>query len=362
MRNKEVLIRPMERGEKKQLRSVMNKAFPFFMRLFYYFSKDILVAEKDGELVGGIILKKFSISKTLTGGLIAFIFTLPEVHGMGVGQKLASAGIKFLQDSGCNEIFSVVEGNNTSSSKLFSTRGFSRLSPMQQFKAYGLKTLLVWYHTFHLFDIGHFLWIRSSKNIKESKSFQWIPNIIIHVLIILLVFLRTGKSQVLTIENIAWFLLSILGLYLIRDLPMYVTAKVQNLKVKYRFWETGLLLSIFLSIILGTFLPVPGSLYPNTTKWSYRNYISKLGKMAFVSSVFLIICVWGIRIMLSMSILTAELQNHFNFTYNFGKYLLLYDVVVPFFPFGCYNGKRIWDFNKGLWLICSIPVLMLFFI
>jgi len=46
---------------------------------------------------------------------------------MGTGQKLIEAALHFFEDKGCEEIMACVEGSNTSSSKLFSTRGFSIL-------------------------------------------------------------------------------------------------------------------------------------------------------------------------------------------------------------------------------------------
>jgi hypothetical protein len=92
---------------------------------------------------------------------------------MGTGQKLIEAALHFFEDKECDEIMACVEGFNTSSSKLFSTRGFSILSPGQQFQRYGIRILPLWVRISHYIDIGHFLWVRPRTKQPDNPALQW---------------------------------------------------------------------------------------------------------------------------------------------------------------------------------------------
>ncbi len=98
------------------------------------FTPHVLVAEQNGQLLGATVLKLIPLPRNRKGGLIYWVFTAPEASGMRAGQRLIESATHFFEDKGCDEIMTCVEGINTSSSKLFSTRGFSILSPGQQFR------------------------------------------------------------------------------------------------------------------------------------------------------------------------------------------------------------------------------------
>jgi hypothetical protein len=45
-----------------------------------------------------------------------------------------------------------------------------------------------------------------------------------------------------------------------------------------------------------------------------------------------------------------------------GLSLILFDIVLVFFPFVSFNGRRIWDWNKLLWGFLALATVMLFFV
>ncbi|MBN1316099.1 MAG: GNAT family N-acetyltransferase, partial [Anaerolineales bacterium] len=144
MTHPSILIRPMQAGEKPAVRKIMQQAFPLVLQWFFSWTPNVLVAERDGELLGAVVFKLFSLPGKREGGLIDWVFTAPEVRGLGLGQRLVEAALEFFDEQGCDEVMACVEGYNTSSSKIFARRGFSILSPGEQFRRYGWSILLVW--------------------------------------------------------------------------------------------------------------------------------------------------------------------------------------------------------------------------
>ena len=45
--------------------------------------------------------------------------------------------------------------------------------------------------------------------------------------------------------------------------------------------------------------------------------------------------------------------------YAVGFPLLVVDVLTPFFPLACYNGRRIWDWSRPLWAVLAAAVVAL---
>lgn len=62
------------------------------------------------------------------------------------------------------------------------------------------------------------------------------------------------------------------------------------------------------------------------------------------------------------NVISPELNVFLNAVLVIGKALLLFDTCLPFFHFKCYNGRKVWDWNKAIWGILAILVLALFFL
>jgi GNAT superfamily N-acetyltransferase len=212
---KDIHIRPMIAEEKQAVGAIMRSSFELTQQLFFSWSKDVRVAEQGGTILGAIVLKMFPLPAGRKGGLIAWVFTAPEARGTGAGQRLIEAGLNSLKEQGCNELMACVEGYNTSSSKLFATRGFSILSAGEQFRRYGLGALAMWFHTFHYIDVGHFLWVRPATTQPDSPGLQWWGNWLANVLIFLLALWRRdgfGQLSLSSLVEIPLLLVIILGL------------------------------------------------------------------------------------------------------------------------------------------------------
>jgi GNAT superfamily N-acetyltransferase len=372
--NPPIHIRMMRPEEKRAVRRIAWRAFPWTARIFFSWSPHVLVAETvsgpDDEepprLIGGTVLKLFQLPQKAQeqrkGGLVSWIFVDPDAQGLGAGQALTEGAIAFFQEQGCAEMFACVEGYNTSSSKLFSTRGFERLSPGAQFVRYGLwGTLLVWVHTFHYIDIGHFLWARPADPTPERPVLQWWGTLLGNILIGYLALGRLAAFRYRP-EWLVALPLTVLVLLGARFGAMWLTARHREVTLHYRPWESGFPLGIVLSLAFGAFYPSPGSLYPPGNDWRYRDWLPDLGPMALS----------GASAVLTLTLLTAG-------TIAVGgpaewvvwlvpanvltRSLLTLEILLPFFPLESYNGRRVWEWNRMAWVVLaalSLITLVLF--
>ena len=346
----DVNIRLMRDDERLNVRSIARRAFPLVEQCFFEWTPNVLVVERGGQLLGAIVLKLFALPQNRKGGSISWVFTAPEVRGQGLGQCLVEAGLDFLECQGCDEILVSVEGFNTSSSKLFATRGFGILSPGAQFRRYGLATFAVWAQLFHYFDAGYFLWARPAPLEADSPILQWWGTIAANSAIGFLMLWRLGVSRAM--EPMMWLALPpiLIVLFGLRYLGMWLVAFRQGLKVRFRAWESGFPIATAIALAVGgAIYPIPGGVYPTTNQWRYRDWLPNLGWIAFAGTLPVLLLIWGVWILSRLDFPSPYLRVWLNVTLWLGKPLILFDIAMPFFPFICFNGRRLWNWNKIVW-------------
>ena len=359
----DVVIRPMRDDERGTVHAVMRRAFPLVDQWAFAWTPNVLVAERGGQLLGAIVLRLFTLPHNRKAGSVAWVFTAPEVRGQGLGQRLVEAGLDFFERQRCDEILVTVEGFNTSSSKLFATRGFKILSPGAQFRRYGLATFAVWAKLSHYFDLGHFLWVRPAPQASDSPTLQWWGTIVANSLIGLLMLWRLGDSRAINPGMWLGLPLVVMVLFGARYLGMGLMARQQELTVRFRTWESGFLLSTAIALLFpGAMYPIPGSVYPTTNQWRYRDLLSKLGRIAFAGTLPILLIVWGAWLISQLGILSTDINSWLDILLLVGKPLILFDIVIPFFPFVSFNGRRLWDWNKGIWAVLATGAITVFLI
>jgi len=357
-----IYVRPMRLEEKKVVHNMMSRSFPLVQRWFFSFTPHVLVAEQNGQLLGATVLKLIPLPGNRKGGLIYWVFTAPEARGMGAGQRLIESALHFFEDKGCDEIMTCVEGFNTSSSKLFSTRGFSILSPGQQFRRYSIGILPLWVKIFHYIDIGHFLWARPGAEQPDNPALQWWGNVLMNALVLLLaLWIGTGFGDVNLTAFIAVPLMCVF-FFGVRELAMRLTADGYGLSVRYRAWESGFPLNLAIAIVFGFWYPMAGSVYPTKKGWHYRDLIPKLGPIAFAGALSALLFTWGAWALLHFSVLPPEIKTWINIAMIIGKSLALFDIALIFFPFVGFNGRRIWDWNRVVWGVLAAAAVVVFFV
>ncbi len=353
MNDRGVMIVPMDPSEKKEVKKLMQSVFPFLMQLFFSFTPNILVAKKDGKIVGGVILKVFTLSKNRKCGLVAWIFSDVSARGLGVGQRLVESALGFFQEQGCQDVFASVEGFNTSSSKLFSTRGFSPISPWQQIRRYGFDYLPMLFHTFHMFDVGHFLWVKPGASQKVSSGGQWIATWLLNA-VALYIAIGRGSGFTSLSSNIPLFVLISLGIFFgLRTVVMLAAAFALKIPVVFRMWMSGIFLTTAIALVFGGYFPIPGSIYPDLEGWSYKEQKSKIGKLSLVGILSVLLAVW-LGILGKQSSMVGHWDpNFWNIFLSVGKMMCIVGIIIPVFPLYSYDGKRVLDWNKGIWAICA---------
>lgn len=362
MSSSPIVVRPMRQEEKSRVGKIMRRAFSLPASLFFSWSGYVLVAEQGRELLGGVVLQTFPLPGGRQGGEVAWIFTDPDARGMGAGQALVEAGLSYLVAQGCDEILACVEGNNSSSAKLFATRGFSILSPGEQFRRYGLRTFLVWLRAVHFSDIGHFLWGRPAEPDPDRPLLQWWGGLLLNVLFAWLALWRRNLSGADpgavgpgavgpgALGAIAASLLVLLGA---RHLAMLAVASLQGLRVRYRVWESAFPTTAIVGLVFGEFFPAPGGLYPRGHDWRYRDVLPRLGPIGLAGSVTVLLLTWGVWALREFAGFAGPVPAWLDTFLLVAVPLALLDTVFAFFPFTGFNGRRLWDWSRPLWALLS---------
>lgn len=349
----------MKKEEKKALKELMKKSFPFLARFFFTISPHTFVAVQEKRLLGGIVLTLFPTTRG-RGGLVSWIFTHPKAQRMGIGQSLLDEALVFFQQEGVNQIFACIEGYNSRSQNLFKSRGFSRLSFKEQIKAFGFQTPLIWYYCQHLMDIGHFLWVKDGISCQEERKGPggWLGTLFMNSLILILALWRRGnlESPHLYLAPLSFFLF-----LSVRDGAMFLAGRRFQLPLQFHSWESGFCLTGGLALLLGGFFPVPGSRYPQEKKWRYQENRLALGYMGIAGSLALILTTIILGLVSRSTLLPLPVQGALSFLLFVGQWFSIMDTLPAFFPLSSFNGRRVWDINRYLWgLLVLLAVLSLF--
>ncbi|MBV9455400.1 MAG: GNAT family N-acetyltransferase [Rubrobacter sp.] len=355
----EIPVRWMREDEKGVVRALADRAFP--LGNFFSPPPHTLVAERSGRLVGAVVPELFVLPDKQRGGVIVWLMTAPEVRGCGVGGRLVETALGFFKEHGCREVFACVEGFNTSSGRIFAACGFTILSPGEQFRRYGLTgTLALWLKTHRLGDVGNFLWAHPGATELDSSLLQWWVGAFVSALIFLLAMWRGGWIGLLP-STLLGGTVMLVTLYGLRQVAMVLMARFQGVPVRHRMWESGFILSAGVAATLGLFFPVPGSVYPRGSAWRYRDLVPKLGLTAFAGALVVLVFTWAAWALLRFGGPPAEIATWLRAAYAGGLSLTLLDMLVPFFPFVSFNGRRVWDWNRPIWGALAVAALILMF-
>lgn len=346
-------IRNMEKEKKKQVRKLVWHCFPVTEAWPFRFTPHVLVVEHNEKIVGAVVLRIFSMPKKKKGGFVEYIFTDLEVRGMGFGQQLVEASLEYFKKQEVDEMMTQIKGDNTSSSKNFSMRGFTVLSPGQQVKRYGFGIIPLWLGTMHILAKGQFLWVKTKIEKKDKPWLQWIGSLIANIILFMLLPLRPDTGVKFNLVTFFGISLILIYFFSMRYIFMKVPALIMKLKVRFRPIEDWFGMSFILALVGGLWVPVPGNLYPKEDTWTYRDIAKKLGVMAFMGAFIIVASTWIIYLIPFYVSIPATYIVWYNYGLGTGAILSLLDTALPFFPLEVYNGKRIWNLNKVIWLILA---------
>lgn len=352
-----IVIRPLQAENHKSLRHLFRRSFNWLKLPFLPAHPPGFVAIQGETICGGIVFKTFPLPKGQRGGAILSLATAPEVRGQGVGQRLVEAALNLLQDQGCSQILTCVEGHNTSSSQQFATRGFQVLSLEQQWRAYGWRLPYVWYKTGHLADIGHFLWGWGLDCPPDRLGGAWLTSGLSNGLVVALMLWRQGSTNFLHGPALVLVVVLVAGIVGLREAGMGVVARWRSIATRHFGWESGSLIAILVALTFGGFFPVPGSRYPAQPVWRYRELQSHLGWMALGGIVPVLLLAYGCSLGLRLD-WPEPAMNWLRLARLIALMLVGWDALVPFYPFNCFNSRRLWQWHRGIWVSVAIASLI----
>jgi hypothetical protein len=312
-------------------------------------------------VVGVVVLRTFWLPGGRKCGVMFWLMTDPATRGLGVGRRLVGDAVRYFEDQGCKEVFGGVEGYNTGSANIFAAHGFAIQSFGGQLRCYGLLGIfLLSLMTSHFGDIGHFLWARPGTVRSDKAALQWWVGALVSTLIFLLAGWRGGWLERFDPATVLGAVVIVVALYGLRGGAMRLAAHLQGLPVRYRAWESAFPLSLGTALALGIFLPVPGSVYPRQRAWRYRTLLPKLGPVAFAGASAVVIFAWVAWGLGRFSGLPPEVVAWLRAAHMTGLIVATVDVLLAFFPFASFNGRRIWDWKRAAWGVLAVAVVGLF--
>jgi len=336
-------VRTMAPEESSRVLKVMRSSFPLPMRAFLSTKGTVFLAEKGEKIIGGVVLGTLFRKKFGRIGIVSWLFTLPEERGQGAADLLLDHAVEHFSNISCREIVAVVEGYNTPSANRFIKRGFIRLTGADQISRYRSSLLHVMFHTLHFFDIGHFLWCRpcGEETIvprRHSPCLQWVLTVCMHIAITFLLF-RTLQAAV-----------PVLIIFSLRTAGFKVGWRtVSKTPAVYHMWGTSFFMTLFVSIIFEGFFPSPGSWYPKEPSWSTHRYRDQLGVSSTAAAWTLILISFAAALLPSAGLIPSS-----NIIEYLGYLLipfLVFDIMLPFFPFSCFLSGRIFNWKKGVYAV-----------
>ena len=154
--------------------------------------------------------------------------------------------------------------------------------------------------------------------------------------------------------------LAIVALFGLREAAMRLAARSQGLLVRHRVWEAAFPLGAGVALMLGLFFPTPGSVYPRSGTWRYRNLLPKLGPIAFAGASAVLVFAWVMWGLLRFGEFPPEIASWLRFGQVAWQRLALFEVLRPFSIFVSFNGRRVWDWSRPAWALLAAAALALF--
>lgn len=325
-----------------------------------------LVARVDGSIVAAALVRVIRLPSGARVGMIGWLLTSPDYRGLGLASRLVEACVHDLQARGCECVVTDVEGYNTRSANVFLGNGFGRLSLGTQLRQFGLlATLWLWLRTGLAVDPGHFMWVRNAASGSPHQGLQragsWLTNVLLAGFALLLGggLLLAGAPELPGPGDWLALATAVAVLFGAREAAMRATAAWLRQPLQYRAWEGGFGVTLVITLLFGRLLPMPGGLYPPGDGWKYQEVLPRLGPVAVAGTLTVAAIIATTLLVRDPDAGGTTQQLAFAMLF-IGKPLLLFDSVVAIAPFTAFNARRIFDYNRLLWMVIAAIGVVLF--
>jgi L-amino acid N-acyltransferase YncA len=351
-RTEELVVRPLRPGEARELAAVMRRSFGGLAGMMFTAGKAAFVAERGGRIVGGVTLGAFRIDAARRGGVVKWLFTLPEARGHGAASALVDRALAWFDEQAVTDAIACVEGLNAGSSNRFARRGFAPLGFLEQVRRFGWRLPTVWWHANHVVDVGHVMWVGTrpvppadagAEPTEPLGAAGLVATLGLHVVFGAVMLARLGEA--VTVANVAQVAVGVVGVVGIRTAAMALVGRARGLRLRYRPWETGLLLAGAIALAFGGPFVAPGAVVPRSRTWSPKVLAPALAWMAFAGAA----TVWLLGVAAWWAVAAAAAPGLAEPVLLYARILLLADVLLPFFPMTAYSGRRILEASPLAW-------------
>ena len=361
-------VRPLADGEERALARVMRRSFGGLAALLFTTGKAAFVAEVDGRIVGGVTVGAFDIDSGRRGGVVKWVFTLPEARGLGVATLLLDEAMVWFEAQGVTDAFACIEGLNPGSSNRFAERGFEPLGFTAQVRRYGARLPRVWWHVNHVADVGHLLWVRRADLGADVTPAGEAPTgpeptargygafaatLAVHALFGAVMLARRGQGvDLAAVAQLALAVGLVIG---VRTSAMALAGRALGLRLRYRAWETGMTLTGAIALLFGGLFIAPGGLYPRARTWSLRELGPRLAVVAGAGVAAVLVLGWAAHLLAGWSAVAGAAAP----VLFYARLLLLFDVLLPFFPMTAFAGRRVWEASRVAWAVAALGTVAL---
>lgn len=360
-------IRKFSADDWPALQAMARRSVPAPQDRFVSPTEEGLVAVVDDSPAAAAFLRTFTLRDGRRVGNIAWLFTDPAFQGQGLAKSLMAASVARLKELDCHLILTDIEGHNTASSNSFAGNGFRRLGFADQWRIFGpIHLPRLWVKTRYAVDPGHFIWMRDADPVLPRPALQraiawglnWLFALSASLFGAGLLSFNVALNRPAGTEAIA-LLLGVVLVFGVRETAMRMTAKARGWPLEYRIWDSAFLFAVPIAVLFGKLFPVPGGLYPRQDKWRFPDAQPALGLAAAAGTASVMTLV-AAALSLSGGHAGEFLQTLASALLFIGKPLLLFDSILAFPPFSCFNARRIFDLHRGLWAGFALLAAILF--
>lgn len=328
------------------------------------------VADLDGRMVGGVVVTSWRIDASRRGGMVRWLFTLPEARGQGVASALLDRGLAWFDEVGVTDAFTCIEALNAPSRNRFAQRGFEPLGFVEQVRRYGARLPVVWWHTNHMIDAGDLLWVQRRDGAPTGRAPDEVEareeaadhsglgglaaTLALHAALVALMATRIGAG--VDLDLIGRYALAI-GLVIgARTAAMAVVGAAAGVRLQFRPWETGIVLAGAITLVFGRIVFVaPGSVVPRQRSWSTRALAPVLARMGFAGAAAVLVlgalAAWALSAGVATGVASPLLL--------YARIVLMFDVLLPFFPLTAFSGMRMLQASRAGWTAMAVATIAL---
>lgn len=334
------------------VQAMAQRSFPAPQGKFIRPTEEGTLALVDDTPAAAALLRTFPLRDGRRVGYIAWLFTDPAFQSQGLAKRLIAASVARLEDLGCRHILTDIEGHNTASAFSFVGNGFRRIGFADQWRIIGPSNLpRLWLRTV---DPGHFIWMRDVNPALPRPDLQRLSTWGINWLFALTATLfGTSLLSFISLNRPSGtdalaLLLGVVLVFGFREAAMRMTAKAKGWPLEYRIWDSAFIFALPVAVLFGKLFPLPGGLYPRQDRWRYPDALPALG-LAAVAGTISVMALVALSLVVSRMQVQGFMQALASAVLFIGKPLLLFDSILAFPPFSCFNARRIFDLHRGLW-------------